>query len=228
MKKYIIIIFCITSAICSSCDGMLSNIESYLDAGETIYVGKVDPLTTSSGKNRILIEGLYMYGVTQKKCIVKWQSMDGEDKSLELDVERKEAIDKFEVMISELDEGQYEFSITTFDAKGNSSIESTIDGYVYGDLYESNLTNRKINQLRIEEEHIIISWRPANNALKCEMYYTSTTGDEKMIEIPIAETETHIVDCDSSKVLRWRTVYLPEKTAIDYFYSEFTEQTISE
>lgn len=51
--------------------------------------------------------------------------MDGEDKSLELDVERKEAIDKFEVMISELDEGQYEFSITTFDAKGNSSIEST-------------------------------------------------------------------------------------------------------
>lgn len=43
--------------------------------------------------------------------------MDGEDKSLELDVERKEAIDKFEVMISELDEGQYEFSITTFDAK---------------------------------------------------------------------------------------------------------------
>lgn len=43
------------------------------------------------------------------------------------------------------------------------------------------------------------------------MYYTSTTGDEKMIEIPIAETETHIVDCDSSKALRWRTVYLPEK-----------------
>lgn len=48
---------------------MLSNIESYLDAGETIYVGKVDSLTTSSGKNRILIEGLYMYGVTQKNVL---------------------------------------------------------------------------------------------------------------------------------------------------------------
>ena len=60
------------------------------------------------------------------------------------------------------------------------------------------------------------------------MYYTNTAGDEKMIEIPIAETETRIEDCDLSKALRWRTVYLPEETAIDYFYSEFTEQIISE
>ena len=41
-----------------------------------------------------------------------------------------------------------------------------------------------------------------------------------------AETETRIEDCDLTKVLRWRTVYLPEETAIDYFYSEFTETTI--
>ena len=189
--KHIIIILCVIAGICSSCNDMLENIQPYLNEGETIYVGKVDSLTASSGRNRILLKGLYIYGVTQKKCVIRWQSQGEEDKSLELDVVRENTIDPFEVMINDLEEGQYEFSITTYDAKG-----------------------------------IVISWRPANNALKCEMYYTDVTGKEKKIKIPIAETETRIEDCDQTKVLRWRTIYLPEENAIDYFYSDFTETTV--
>ena len=224
--KHLIIILCVIAGICSSCNDMLDNIQPYLDAGENIYVGKVDSLTASSGRNRILLKGFYMYGVTQKKCVIRWQSQDEEDKSLELDVVRDNAVDPFEVIIDDLDEGQYEFSVTTYDAKGNSSIESMIEGYVYGNLYESNLTNRKMDRLYLDENEVVISWRPANNALKSEMHYTSVTGEEKRIEIPITETETRIEDCDLTKVLRWRTVYLPEETAIDYFYSEFTVTTI--
>ena len=135
---------------------MLDNIQPYLDAGETIYVGKVDSLTASSGRNRILLKGFYMYGVTQKKCVIRWQSQDEEDKSLELDVVRDNAVDPFEVIIDDLDEGQYEFSVTTYDAKGNSSIESMIEGYVYGNLYESNLTNRKMDRLYLDENEVVI------------------------------------------------------------------------
>lgn len=221
--KHIIITLCIIAGICSSCDGMLDNIQPYLEVGETIYVGKIDSLSTSSGRNRIQLNGYYMYGVTQKKCIIRWQSLEEEEKSIELDVTRKDPIDPFEVIINNLEEGQYKFSITTYDAKGNASIESAIDGYVYGEMYESNLTNRKIDQLKVEEENVVISWRPANDALKCEIFYTTIAGEEKRIEIPITETETHIADCDLTTTLRWRTVYLPEKTAIDHFYSEFTE-----
>ena len=223
MKKYIFIILCLFAGICTSCDSMLDNIQDYLDAGETIYVGKVDSLTTSPGKNRILLEGFYMYGVTQKKCVIQWKSMNDEDQLLELDVIRKEPVDKFEVIIEDLAEGQYEFSITTYDAKGNSSIESVVEGYIYGDIYESNLTNRKIDQLKVADNAVVISWRPANAALKCEMHYVDLTGNEKVIEVPITETETRIDNCDLAKPLRWRTVYLPEETAIDYFYSEYTE-----
>lgn len=223
MKKYIFTILGIVSVICSSCDGMLDNIQPYLDAGETIYVGKVDSVTTYPGRNRVLLKGFYMYGVTQKKCIVRWQSMDGEEQSLELEVIRKEPVDDFEVVISDLDEGQYEFAVTTYDAKGNSSIESVAEGYVYGDIYESNLTNRKIDQLRVTENVVTISWRPVNAALKCEMSYIDAVGDEKVLEVPITETETRIEDCDLTKPIRWRTVYLPEENAIDYFYSEYTE-----
>lgn len=137
--------------------------------------------------------------VTQKKCVIRWQSQGEEDKSLELDVVRENTIDPFEVMINDLEEGQYEFSITTYDAKGNSSIESVIEGYAYGDFYEGNLVNRKMDRLYTDGNDIVISWRPANNALKCEMYYTDVTGKEKTIKIPIAETETRIEDCDQTK-----------------------------
>ena len=226
LMKHRIIILCVIAGICSSCNDMLENIQPYLNEGETIYVGKVDSLTASSGRNRILLKGLYIYGVTQKKCVIRWQSQGEEDKSLELDVVRENTIDPFEVMINDLEEGQYEFSITTYDAKGNSSIESVIEGYAYGDFYEGNLVNRKMDRLYTDGNDIVISWRPANNALKCEMYYTDVTGKEKKIKIPIAETETRIEDCDQTKVLRWRTIYLPEENAIDYFYSDFTETTV--
>ena len=54
LMKHIIIILCVIAGICSSCNDMLENIQPYLNEGETIYVGKVDSLTASSGRNRIL------------------------------------------------------------------------------------------------------------------------------------------------------------------------------
>ena len=47
-----------------------------------------------------------------------------------------------------------------------------------------------------------------------------------MKEIPASEMETQLSDCDTTKSIRWRTVYLPEKPAIDKFYTEYAEQII--
>lgn len=227
MKKNILILFTIICGLhISSCDDMLDNIQPYLDEGEKVYVGKVDSLTARSGKNRILLQGLYLYGLTQKKCIISWVTTEDEKKSLELDVVRKEPIDKFEVMIEDLEEGQYEFSIRTYDSKGNSSIVSVIDGYAYGETYQSNLVNRKVEKITQQDGNLIISWRTINTALSCEVYYTDLAGKEIMKEIPASEMETQLSDCDTTKSIRWRTVYLPEKTAIDKFYTEYAEQII--
>lgn len=228
MKKYIFILFAVICGLhISSCDDMLESVQPYLDKGETIYVGKVDSLSAHSGKNRILLQGLYVYGLTQKKCVVSWSSPSGEEKSIELEVIRQNPVDKFETLIDNLEEGQYEFSIKTYDAKGNSSIASIIDGYAYGKVYESNLINRKIEEIDQEDNEIIISWRTINSASFCELIYTNNSGYEKNIKIPISEMETRINDCDITKPIRWRTAYLPQKTAIDYFYTEYVEQTIN-
>lgn len=160
MRNYIIVLWGTILGFCTSCDGMLDNIQSYLEKGETIYVGKVDSLEAFPGKNRVKLEGLYLYGVTQKKCVISWKSMDEEEMSLNLDVVRENPEDPFEVIIDNLDEGQYEFVITTYDAKGNSSIESVVECYVYGELYESNLSNRKIDSWNINGTSLEINWRP--------------------------------------------------------------------
>lgn len=68
MKK-IYLLICVLVSLLSSCGDMLENIQPYLDKGEKIYVGKVDSLEAFSGKNRILLKGLYMYGVTQKSVL---------------------------------------------------------------------------------------------------------------------------------------------------------------
>lgn len=227
MKKYIFILFTVIFSLhISSCSDMLDSIQPYLDKGETIYVGKVDSLSARSGKNRILLEGLYLYGLTQKKCVISWSTPSGEQQSLEMEVERQNPVDKFEALIENLEEGQYEFSVKTYDAKGNSSIASRIDGYSYGVVYESNLINRAIEKIEQQDNGILISWKAINSATFCELIYINTSGAEKNIQIPITEMETQIDDCDITQPIRWRTAYLPQETAIDYFYTEYAEQTI--
>ena len=227
MRNFIILLICVVIGLCTSCDGMLDNIQTYLDEGETIYVGKVDSLEAFPGKNRVQLKGYYLYGVTQKKCVIEWLSMEEEEMRLELDVIRENPEDPFEVQIDNLDEGQYEFSITTYDAQGNHSIESVIESYVYGDLYESNLTNRRINSKNITGTTMEINWRPVNDALEVELYYNDREGNEVKRIIPVSETRTIIDDCAYEGTIRWRTVYLPEKNAIDKFYSEETIEEYS-
>mgnify|MGYP000317565860 CR=1 FL=1 len=227
MRNYIFILLGTILGFGTSCDGMLDNIQPYLEEGETIYVGKVDSLEAFSGKNRVKLEGLYLYGVTQKKCVIRWKSMDEEEMSLNLDVVRENPEDPFEVIIDNLDEGQYEFVITTYDAKGNSSIESMVECYVYGELYESNLSNRKIDSWSINGTSLEINWRPVNDAQEVEFYYLNREGVEVERIIPVSETRTVIDDCAYKGEIRWRTVYLPEKNAIDKFYSEETIENYS-
>lgn len=227
MRNYIFVLLGVIIGLCASCDSMLDNIQPYLDKGEVIYVGKVDSLEAFPGKNRVKIKGLYLYGVTQKKCVITWLSMDEEEMAIEQDVVRENPEDTFEVIIDNLDEGQYEFTITTYDAKGNSSIKSIVDSYVYGALYESNLVNRKIDSWNINGASMEINWRPVNDALEVELYYINRDGLEVKRVIPIAETRTVVNDCAYEGSIRWRTVYLPEEKAIDRFYSEETVEEYS-
>ncbi|MFS2755755.1 DUF4998 domain-containing protein [Bacteroides thetaiotaomicron] len=155
MKKINILILCSILCFFYSCNGMLDGIQPYLDEGEKIYVGKLDSLKAFTGKNRIKIEGKMMYGVNQVKCVISYKDpITLEEKFKEFPIERTEPRETFEFMLENLTEGQYDFSIVTYDPKNNTSIPTEVSAYAYGELYQQALTNRILHSISPEQKEI--------------------------------------------------------------------------
>ena len=55
-----------------------------------------------------------------------------------------------------------------------------------------------------------------------EITYTSIDGGDKTVILKAPETQIKIDDFAGDRII-YRSVYLPEETAIDYFYSESDE-----
>lgn len=223
-----------------SCSGMLDNIQPYLDEGETIYVGKLDSLTVYPGKNRVKITGITQYGVNQVKCAISWLNPNTlEAESKEFPVDRQNGNRFFEFMLDNLDEGQYDFSVVTFDREANQSIPNTISTYVYGERYEGSLVNRIIRE--ISSEQIIeangnspwitrINWNITKNSemAGCQIEYERSDNSRSILFVDAEEPVTLLSDFKEKGVLRYTTLYKPEENSLDLFYAPEEELILPE
>jgi hypothetical protein len=238
MKRIYAIVTSLFSLLLFSCGDILEDIQPYLDRGETIYVGKLDSVKVFPGKNRIKITGNMPYGFTQVKCNILWINPLGENDSKEFPIVRNVSNEPFEFIIDNLSEGQHDFTITTHDAIGNSSIQIEANGYSYGDIYQSILENRKIDNIVVQEIsaesgnvwQATIKWLNLNNdeVQGCQVEYEQPDGNFKEIYVPIEETTTSFTDYKPNGSLRWNTVYLPDSLSIDKFYTEKIELPLPE
>jgi len=238
MKQIYLILTCLFFLFSTSCGDMLEDIQPYLDRGETVYVGKLDSVKVLPGKNRIKIEGKMPFGMTQIKCVINWLDPSGERDVKEFPITRTGSDDKFEFMIDNLIEGQHDFTIVTLDALGNSSIKVEASGYSYGDIYQSTLDNRNINNITAEEITVdgnkiwqaTINWLNINNdeVKGCNVEYELATGngDFGKIYVPVEELTTNITGYKPNGKLRWDTAYMPDSTSIDIFVTEKLELTL--
>ena len=263
MKKIKIIIISLIGFLSYSCGDMLESVQPFLDEGEKIYVGRVAAFTALPGDNRIELVGLLPYGVTQTKCLVSWINPEGQPEELEVPINRDEleTIDFLDeitgeviesypylsIMLDEnMKEGEYQFTIVTFDAQGNKSIPDIASGYVYGDLYRNTLSNRIISQVSsvmVTEGGLpvfvdgklaynaLIAWRAFydSQALGSELSYELEDGTFETIFIPSADLQTTIPYSSGYKKngkIEWRTVYKPVPQAIDEFYTGLSEAAL--
>lgn len=208
----------------SACDDMLDNIRPYLDKGETIYVGKVDSLYTNVGCNRIELVARLRSGFTQIKGEVVTTDPDGIKDTLYYDVERRNGEQYLKYMYNNLKEGQYDFSITMFDASGNKSLTVLTEGYSYGSFYQSTLFNRRLAEVKERDGKAVLCWKSIDSALYTLVTYMTNKGEEKKIKVPTNEYETVIEDYLSGSSFNWATVYKPEETVLDEFYSVSNEE----
>ena len=240
MKKINLLIISSILCILSSCSGMLDSIQPYLDEGETIYVGKLDSLKAFCGQNRIKIQGKMMYGVNQVKCVISYHDpISLQPESQEFSVVRQEARETFEFTLTDLTEGQYDFSVVTFDPKGNKSIPTNVSSYAYGEQYIQSLTQRIMRNVTPEQVTndngqsqwvAKIDWNISrgDGIIGCNIEYEQENGNIKSFYVPVDEVATTLNDFKAGGILRYNTEYMPELNSMDKFTTEKKEIKLPE
>lgn len=206
--------------ICASCTKS-DDYKKYLKGGEIVYPQKADSVKYFAGKNR----GLLQWVLTDKKVssykiVYRQSNQVGE---LIVPVTRPSGTSKddtIRIIVKDLDEADYEFTITTYDKLGHESLSVKADGSVYGETYQKSLLNRDLKSKVLDESGLHLKWSDAEpSEVRVELVYTDNTGNEKTVTFDNATTSNTIADIDINRPFFYRTLHLPEPTAIDSIYA---------
>jgi hypothetical protein len=208
-----------------ACSDMNELHQPFLDRGELIYAAKVDSVATHPGKNRIQFD---MVVQSQRIKIVRiyWNDYKNPDSdvikfkdSSDLDISGKGI---FKKIVDNLDERSYTFKLVSFDEFGNPSLPTEIHAYVYGPKYEKLLVARSMRSTGVDTQgNLRITWGLADGAYASEVRYTDVADQLKVRSFPIAESVSLISDIKGNTAYEFRTVYKPDTTGIDNFYTEY-------
>jgi hypothetical protein len=200
--------------------------KKYKEGGEIIYTGKADSVKFMSGNERIKISAMLKADPKITKMKILWNS--GKD-SVMYDINMATDPRLFE-RIFPIEEGIKNFVIYTYDADGNTSVAVNAVGQVYGARYINSLINRAVSGAAVVDDVTRIDWLPIDFSLgpiATEVTYTSTTG-EKTIIVPITDAQTSFGDLAASAAsFSYRTLFKPQTTSIDTFYTAAVQVGIS-
>lgn len=214
--KAVIIICSLFALLFVSCDGMNDNIKEYLDRGEVAYIGRVDSAKTAGGINRIKLLWKINADPRIASCKIFWN--DKQD-SVSFPIDRGQ-IDKdgyLSHILEDMPEGTFIFNLYHVGVDNSLSISSEVEGAVYGDIYKSNLNPRKIRLVESLADKVNLYWEEGGNSSNVLFTYTNRAGEKKTIDIPVSETVTVIDDYVLGGEYSYKTIFLPEKDALDQF-----------
>ncbi|GAA4307732.1 DUF4998 domain-containing protein [Compostibacter hankyongensis] len=196
--------------------------EPIIKDGEIVYTGKADSVRAFSGKDRLALSWL-LSDPKITYCKLYW---NGGADSLLVPVKQGSLTDSIHVMLDNMQEGTYTFTIYTGDDEGHRSVKSEVVGRVYGDQYAGTLSNRLMKDARWTDGEARLIWEHAVGSLAgAELSYTSTAGDVRQLFISPEADTIAIADLKEGSKLQYRTLFLPDSAAIDTFYTGYTQVT---
>ena len=205
----------------AGCEKMNDKHKPWLENGEIDYIGKVDSIRTFAGNERIMFQ--YWISDPRAKSLHLTWSLGKE--SLETPVAAHFPTDTLELYIggneTSIAEGTHTFNWITRDDHGNKSIIFESIANVYGPRYQSKLSNRPVVSAKIDGNDVTVTWggKLSDDEVGINLNYT-TTSDISVTRRYTADeaTETVVTDVELTKPVTYRTLYLPEPTAIDTFW----------
>jgi hypothetical protein len=112
----------------------------------------------------------------------------------------------------------------TTDAYGNHSLPITGFSSSYGELYQNSLKPQTVVNVALTETEGLVNWNVApNNFFRNEIRYLARSGDSVTLIAKQNNLRSELPTPQTGSKFRYRSVYLPEPTAIDTFYTDWVE-----
>jgi hypothetical protein len=191
--------------------------KKYEKGGEITYPGRADTMLVQAGYNRVQLAVVLGNDPLVTKIRVYWNNQVD---STDVPVTHSGGKDTVKVIVPNLTEGNYNFTVYTFDSQNHKSVVINGSGIVYGPSYLTSLTNRTLKSLTesADGNKIELSWgEPAGGELGVEINYTGQNGTARKIVIPPTETSTELPDYKESTQLTYKSLYKPDSTAFETF-----------
>ena len=208
----------------AACTKMEDFHNKYIKDGEIIYTTRLDSVQSYAGYQRVEIVGLLKEAFGVKEIIVYWN--EGQD-SLIIPYTKESDLDTVRIMVTGLEEQSYLFEIFTSDGAGHRSVMVQAFGTSYGERYRAALYPRTVKTYYVYDADTLgMQFLPADELeLHSEVKYTDTTGSEVILNVPDT-IGLELLPAYKAGV-EVRTWYLPEKTAIDSFPSDWQATEVS-
>ena len=207
--------------VIAGCKEMDDTYEDFIKKGETVYIGKADSLLLRGGNNRIELSWLLISDPKVHKYKVYWNNRRDSAENL---VTKTNSVDTVRLSIDNLPEGTHHFEVFLFDKNGNSSVKVTGIGKVYGERYKASLLTRAYRTITRKGSDLMISWMPADESLKEVLVEYVNINQERVVK-KLSRTATldTLRNFPLGGKFTYRSVFLPEKLALDEFSTEAEE-----
>ncbi|GGI25702.1 DUF4998 domain-containing protein [Pedobacter mendelii] len=198
-------------------------IDAYKDFGggkEILYAGKPDSAIAYSGKSRIMLSWLRASDPKVVKTRVFWNNHKDS-----VEVSLATASSKRISTIINLAEGNYNFELYNYDAVGNHSVVSRCSGSAYGEVFQKSLFNRNLDNFYAKQFNLpynaALSWSNSDvKSVGVEVIYKNSQGVDKRVTSNAKAASTFLPDYDLTSPVSYRTMFLPDSSAIDTFFTE--------
>lgn len=221
MKTILYVVLLYTLAlmvILSSCTKTTGDAyKKYEKGGEITYPGRADSVLVHSGYNRIQLSVVLGNDPLVTRLRAYWNNQLD---SIDVAVKRTAGKDTVNVIIPNLVEGDYNFTVFTYDSQNHKSVVANASGKVYGQSYLSSLTNRVLKSVMpsTDGNKMELSWgEPAAGEIGTEVNYIGQTGVTRKIIVPSTEVNTELPDYKDGTMLTYRSSYKPDSTAFEIF-----------
>ncbi|TKG88744.1 hypothetical protein EYV94_26650 [Puteibacter caeruleilacunae] len=200
----------------TSCSEMDDNYEQFIDSEPTVYLHKVDSARVRSGRNRVQFEILPNIDKRVEGYRIFYNF--GED-SIDTSIPGADE-ESLAVIIDELDEGIQTFEVVSIGEKELRSLPAEFISSIYGEIYESRLSNRFIKSKEFNENELEIGWGDTHGEYAIEIMYTDLNGEKITYKQETPFEESILENVNKDKPVSYRTVYKPNELAVDLFYAD--------